>query len=270
MISGKTIVITGCNSGIGLEVLKLLVQGDNKILAVDKNMSNIVAFPTDKVIPMQTDVSSKEAVDAIFEKAEEALGFIDIFYANAGYPYYEEFNYADWDRVAAMFETNVYSPIYSYSKYAKHLDGRKGVYAVTISAIGTMAMPGYTIYSASKFAMHGFQEGLRFELPSNIQLTCLYPIATDTNFFITANDKVEFKKPFPVQKPDVVARKMVEGIEKGKKIVSPSLLFSFSKQLMKFVPPVKTAYLALEKRKFNEFKKNIAAKAAEKLTVVKK
>ncbi len=270
MISGKNIVLTGCNSGIGLEVLKLLVQGSNKILAVDKNISNIISFPSDKVIPMQTDVSSKEAVDAIFEKAEEELRFIDIFYANAGYPYYEEFNYADWDRVAAMFETNVYSPIYSYSKYAKHLNGRKGVYAITVSAIGTMAMPGYTIYSASKFAMHGFQEGLRFELPSNIQLTCLYPIATDTNFFITANDKVDFKKPFPVQQPDVVARKMVEGIEKGKKIVCPSMLFSFSKQLMKFVPPVKTAYLALEKRKFNEFKRNIAAKAVEKLSVVKK
>ena len=39
---------------------------------------------------------------------------------------------------------------------------------------------------------------------------------------------------------------------------------------MKFVPPVKTAYLALETRKFKEFKRNIAAKAAEKLTVVKK
>ena len=66
MISGKNIVLTGCNSGIGLEVLKLLVKGDNKILAVDKNISNITEFPADKVIPMQTDVSSKEAVDAIF------------------------------------------------------------------------------------------------------------------------------------------------------------------------------------------------------------
>ena len=63
---------------------------------------------------------------------------------------------------------------------------------------------------------------------------------------------------------------MVEGIEKGKKIVSPSMLFPFSKQLMKFVPPVKTAYLAFETRKFKEFKRNIAAKAAEKLKVVKK
>ena len=41
----------------------------------------------------------------------EKFEFIDIFYANAGYPYYEEMNYVDWDRVQRMFETNVFSPI---------------------------------------------------------------------------------------------------------------------------------------------------------------
>lgn len=265
MITGKNIVLTGCNSGIGLEVLKIFVKDGNRVLAVDKNIDKISEFPSDKVIPIQTDVSTPEAVDAIFEKAESEFDFIDIFYANAGYPYYEEFNYVDWDRVAAMFETNVYSPIYSYSKYAQYLNGRKGIYAITVSAIGTMAMPGYTIYSASKFAMHGFQQGLRLELPSNIQLTCLYPIATNTNFFVTANSKVDFKKPFPVQQPDLVARKMVEGIEKGKKEVSPSMLFSFAKQLMKFVPPVRTAYWAFEKQKFKEFKKNLSSLTSEKI-----
>ena len=53
------------------------------------------------------------------------FGKIDIFYANAGYPYYEVFDYVDWDRTKRMFETNVYSPIYSYQKYVKHLDSYK-------------------------------------------------------------------------------------------------------------------------------------------------
>lgn len=264
MISEKNIVLTGCNSGIGLEVLRLFVRGNNKILAVDKNIDRIVGFDEWKVVPMQIDVSSKEAVDKIFETALEELGSIDIFYANAGYPYYEEVNYADWDRVAAMFETNVFSPIYSYQKYVKYLDGRKGIFAITISAIGKMAMPGFTIYSASKFAMQGFQEGIRLEMPKNVQLTCLYPVATDTGFFKAANE-IEFKKPFPVQQPDVVAKKMVEGIEKGKKTVSPCALFSFAEQLMKFAPFVRNIYWGLEKKKFNEFKENV-----KRLSAVKK
>ena len=256
MITGKNIVLTGCNSGIGLEVLKILVKGSNKILAVDKDRDYLDKFDPEKVTVMQIDVSSEEAVDKIFEKAEELFPFIDIFYANAGYPYYEEMNYTDWGRVQRMFETNVFSPIYSYQKYVRYLDGRKGVMAMTVSAIGEMAMPGFTIYSASKFALHGFQQGVRLEKPDNVQLTCLYPVATNTNFFRTANE-IQFKKPFPVQQPDVVARKMVEGIESGKSKVSPCFLFGLSKLLMGVCPPVRTVYWGLEKIKFNEFKENI-------------
>lgn len=258
MITGKNIVLTGANSGIGLEVLKLLVQGDNKILCVDIGIDKIETFDKNKVIAMQKDVSSEKAVDEIFEVALAELGSIDIFYANAGYPYYEEMNYVDWNRVQRMFETNVFSPIYSYQKYVQYLNGKKGIFAITVSAIGKMAMPGFTIYSASKFAMQGFQEGIRLEKPDNVQLTCLYPVATNTNFFRAAN-KIDFKKPFPVQQPDVVARKMVAGIESGKDTVSPCLLFDFAEQLMKFVPVVKKIYWGLEKRKFNEFKEKVKA-----------
>lgn len=256
MITNKNIVLTGCNSGIGLEFLKLLVKGNNRILAVDMNDNNLVKFNPEQVVVMKTDISSQEAVDAVFEKAEELFDFIDIFYANAGYPYYEEMNYVDWNRVQRMFETNVFSPIYSYQKYVKYLNGRKGVMAITVSAIGEMAMPGYTIYSASKFAMNGFQQGIRLEKPDNVQLTCLYPVATDTGFFKASSD-IQYKKPFPVQKPTVVAKKMYDGIESGKDKVSPCVLFGLSKVLMGVMPPVRTIYWGLEKRKFNEFKANI-------------
>lgn len=263
MITNKNIVLTGCNSGIGLEFLKLLLQGDNHILCVDKNVDKLEKFDSPKITIMQTDVSTKESVDAIFAKAEEIFDFIDIFYANAGYPYYEEFNYEDWDRVAAMFETNVFSPIYSYAKYVNYLNGRLGCMAITISAIGEMAMPGFTIYSASKFAMNGFQQGIRLEKPDNVQLTCLYPVATDTGFF-PASSEIQYRKPFPVQKPDVVARKMYAGVESGKDKVSPNPLFGISKILMGICPPVRTIYWGLEKRKFKEFKENLKNNTGKK------
>ncbi len=85
---------------------------------------------------------------------------IDIFYANAGFPYYEKFDYEDWARVKAIFDANTLSPIYTYAKYIRHLDGRPGILAYTVSAIGEMAMPGYAIYSSSKFALNGFQQAI--------------------------------------------------------------------------------------------------------------
>ena len=101
MINGKTIVITGANSGIGLETLKLLAKGNNKILAVDLRTDRIDALGLSNVFAMVCDVSTKENVDSIFAAATEKLGSIDIFYANAGFPYYETMDYVNWDRVEA-------------------------------------------------------------------------------------------------------------------------------------------------------------------------
>ncbi len=259
MITDKNIVLTGASSGIGLEVLKILAKGGgNRVLAVSRRAEALLSTFADNVIPMNADVGSKEGVDAIFERAAEVFGGekIDIFYANAGFPYYEEFNYENWDRVKRMFDVNTLSPIYTYAKYIHHLDGRKGVLAITVSAIGQMAMPGYAIYSASKFGLQGFQQAIRLEKPENLQITTLYPVATDTNFFRVANP-VPFEKPFPVQQPDVVAKKMVAGIESGKKFVSPNPLFAVSKVLMGVCPPVRTVYWSLEKAKLGRFKQKL-------------
>ena len=238
MIDNKTIVLTGASSGIGFEVLKLLAQGKgNRILAVARHVDNIKYF-ADNVTAWPCDISTQAD-------------------ANAGFPYYEEFNYTDWDRIDAMFRTNTISPIYTYAKYIAHLNGREGILAYTVSAIGEMAMPGYAIYSSSKFALNGFQQAIRMEKPDNLQITCLYPVATDTNFFKVAN-AVEFEKPFPVQKPSTVAKKMVKGIEEGAERVSPCGLFGLSKVLMGALPPVKTVYLNMEKAKLERFKQKLS------------
>ena len=260
MITNHNIVLTGASSGIGFEVLKLLVKGEgNVILAVSRTAEEKLAGFAENVIPVNIDVGSKEGVDAIFEKADEVFGGkkIDLFYANAGFPYYEAYDYVDWDRIERIFSVNTVSPIYTYAKYSEHLNGRDGKLAFTISAIGKMAMPGYALYSASKFGLQGFQEAIRVEKEKNIQFTCLYPVATDTNFFKVAADGIDFEKPFPVQTPDVVARKMVKGIETGKKTVSPCFLFGVSKVLMGICPPVRTVYWKLENAKLTRFKKKL-------------
>ena len=253
MIENKSIVLTGASSGIGLEILNILKEGrGNRILAVSRHTESLEGY-ADNVIPFSCDVSSAEGVDAIFAKAEELFGKIDIFYANAGFPYFERFDTADWDRVKRIFDTNTLSPIYTYAKYLQHLDGREGTLAYTVSAMGRMAMPGYALYTATKFAMRGFQEAIRLEKPDNLQLTCVYPVATSTNFFNVGTGGVKIKKPFPVQKAETVAKAAVRGIEKGTEQVSPCFLFDLSQFIMGHIPPVRTLYWKLESAKFVKY-----------------
>ncbi len=256
MPENKNIVLTGCNNGIGFEILKLLKNNGNRILCVDTGTDNLKTIKSENITILQKDVSSEKAVDEIFLEAEKMFGKTDIFIANAGFGYYEEMDYTDWDRIKRIFETNVFSPVYSYQKYIKHIGTDDGIFVLMGSVIGLLAIPGYALYSSTKFALDGFSRAIRFEKPDNLQFTCIYPVATDTGFFRRAN-KIDFRKPFPVQSPELVAKKAVKGIDEGKKNVNPCLLFNLSKPLMRILPPLKALYLMYENRKFTAFRKRI-------------
>lgn len=252
MITDKRIVLTGANSGIGLETLKLLVQGNNRILAASRRTDKIEQFDKNRVIPLSVDLSSRDGVDSLFREADEKLGGIDILFCNAGFSYYESFTYENWDKIEQLMATNVLSPLYSYQKYYNYLNGKEGHFAITISAMGRMAIPGYAVYTASKFALHGFQEAIRLERHRNIKVTSIYPVATATPFF-KENADPKFRKPFPLQQPETVAKAVVKGLKKQKKQVNPCRIFPPVRVLMAVFPFFKSAYWQSEYRKFKYF-----------------
>ena len=207
MINGKNIVVTGASSGIGKSILEeLLEQGDNRILAACRR-AEMIADYGDRVIPFSCDLSTKEGVDALFDRAEEVFDKIDIFFCNAGAPYYERFDYEDWDRVQRIFDLNTVGHIYTYSKYLHHLDGREGRLVYTISAMGEMALPGYALYAATKFAMKGFQQAIRDETPKNLQISCVYPVSTKTNFFNVGGGGRKMEQKAHLSLPGIPAEK---------------------------------------------------------------
>ena len=265
-MSSKNIVVTGASSGIGKSILEeLLAQHpDCRILAACRR-AEMIADYGERVIPFSCDLSTKEGVDALFVRAEEEFDKIDLFFCNAGAPYYERFDYEDWDRISHIFDLNTVGHIYTYSKYLHHLDGREGRLVYTISAMGEMALPGYALYAASKFAMKGFQQAIRDETPKNLQISCVYPVSTKTNFFKVGGGGIKMEPPFPVQAPEKVGKAVVKGVEKLKKHIYPCPVYLPSKVLMNAVPPVKRLYIEAQKGKLRRFVKRVEA---EKESVV--
>ena len=205
MVSQKNIVVTGASSGIGKSIMEeLLQQEGNRIIAAARHADALTGYG-DNVIPFSCDLSTQEGVDALFARAEELFDKVDIFFCNAGAPYYERFDYEDWDRIQKIFDLNTVGHIYVYSKYLHHLNGRDGRLVYTISAMGEMALPGYALYASTKFAMKGFQQAIRVETPKNLKITCVYPVSTKTNFFEVGGAGHKVEQPFPVQSADAVA-----------------------------------------------------------------
>ena len=257
MVSHKNIVVTGASSGIGKSIMEeLLRQEGNRILAACRHAEKISGYG-DNVIPFSCDLSTKEGVDALFEKAEEVFDRIDLYFCNAGAPYYERFDYEDWDRIQKLFDLNTVAHIYTYSKYLHHLNGREGRLVYTISAMGEMALPGYALYAATKFAMKGFQQAIRDETPENLKISCVYPVSTRTNFFNVGTGGRSLTPPFPVQAPEKVGKAVVRGVHKLKEHIYPHPAYRPSKVLMQLVPPVKTLYVRAQKSKLRRFVKRL-------------
>jgi short-subunit dehydrogenase len=269
MISNKNIVITGASSGIGKSIMdKLVEQEGNRILAACRRSERITGYG-DNVIPFSCDLSTQEGVDALFAKAEEVFGKIDIYFCNAGAPYYERFDYEDWDRIQRLFDLNTIGHIYTYAKYLNHLNGRDGRLVYTISAMGEMALPGYALYAATKFAMKGFQQAIRDETPKNLKISCIYPVSTNTNFFNVGGGGRKVVPPFPLMEPETVGKAVVNGIEKFKKHIYPCPVYLPSKYLMNVVPPVKTLYVKAQQSKLHRFVKRIEEEEKELLEDIK-
>ena len=259
MIENKNIIVTGASSGIGKSIMdELVAQEGNRILAACRHAEAIQGYG-DNVIPFSCDLSTQAGMDALFAKAEELFDKVDVFFCNAGAPYYERFDYEDWNRIQRIFDLNTVGHIYTYSKYLHHLNGREGRLVYTISAMGEMALPGYALYAATKFAMKGFQQAIRDETPENLKISCVYPVSTKTNFFKVGGGGIKMEPPFPVQAPEKVGKAVVKGIDKLREHIYPCPVYLPSKILMNAVPPVKKLYIKAQQGKLHRFVKRVEA-----------
>lgn len=242
-LKDKKIVITGASSGIGAELVKLLAD-NNKIIACARNIEKIIDHQN--VIKIKCDVSIKEEIDNLIEKSFEILGDVDIFFANAGFAYYEKLEKADFEHIEKIFKTNVYAPIYSLLKLKEYKKDSSFQFIITASAMSFNAIPGYSLYSSTKYALKGFFDSYKYELKNNQMLQMVFPIATYTSFFnVAGTDNL----PWPRQKSEVVARKILKGVIKKKKYIFPFEPFKLILFLNKFFPVFKI-YNFIEYKKF--------------------
>lgn len=228
----KKIVLTGAASGIGKAVLNELLKYDVQVVAADLTPDKIKSA-AEKVFPVKCDVSKSANIDSLIKTAVSKMGGIDIFIANAGFPYYERIEKSDWQHIEKIYNTNVFSPIYSLEKMMELNRGREYLVVITASAMAMLAMPGYSLYSSTKAALHSFAYAYRMEKGDKGRLMLVYPISTKTKFFEAAGKQVPVVQPSHT--PEKVARDIIRGIKWNKNSVIPSILFLFFRYLILIV-----------------------------------
>ena len=234
----KTVYITGGSSGIGLDIAKLLLKlGANLVLLArnkEKLNSSITILEKAKVSIVQklnylsVDVSHHQSVETSMKEAVSRFGEPDILICSAGILKYggtfDTIGYLEFDE---LIKINFYGVRNIIHSLLEPLKSKKGQIVIISSAAGLFGMYGYTAYSASKAALVGLAESLRYELkPLGMQVKLVCPAEVDTPM-IEGEDKTlppegqAMKKLPGTLDSDYVARKIVKAMRKQDFLVIP-------------------------------------------------
>jgi len=181
----KAILITGCSSGIGRSLAKLLLDSGYYVVVTGRKTKTLDSFKKEpNCLIVSLDVASLKSINAAFAKISIKKLFVNVLVNNAGYGIYGPIEELQTSKIRQQFETNVFGLIHVTKKVIPNMrkfgEGR----IVNISSIvGKVAFPYLGIYCASKFALEAISGSLSGELKQwGIKVISINPGPIKTNF----------------------------------------------------------------------------------------
>jgi len=182
-LANKTVLITGGTRGLGLTLARLAAEEGANVAICARDEDELNRARADllkcggRVLAVECDVTIPAQVDELIRGVVGHFGSIDVLINNAGVIQVgpmEEMTVADYDEA---MRTHLSGPLHATLAALPVMRGQRGGRIVNITSIGgKVAAPHLLPYTASKFALVGFSEGLRAELlKDNILVTTVAP-----------------------------------------------------------------------------------------------
>ncbi|POM17576.1 short-chain dehydrogenase/reductase SDR [Burkholderia cepacia] len=177
----KTVLITGCSSGFGLEIARHFLARDWQVVATMRTPREDVLPPSANLRVLPLDVTNADSIRA----AIDAAGPIDVLVNNAGFGAAAPAEFMPLDTVRALFETNTLGTIALTQAVLPQFRARgAGVVVNVTSSVTLKALPLVGAYRASKAAVNAYTESMAVELePFGVRAHLVLPgRAPDTRF----------------------------------------------------------------------------------------
>lgn len=169
----KTVLITGCSSGFGLEAARYFLDRDWKVIATMRTPREDVLPRSERLRVLALDVTDAQSV----RRAVDAAGPIDVLINNAGIGVMGTLEGTSMETAREVFETNTLGTMAVTQAVLPQFRQRKaGVIVNITSAVTFKPLPLLSVYTASKAAVEAFTESLALELqPFNVRVTLVLP-----------------------------------------------------------------------------------------------
>ena len=235
----KTSVVTGGASGIGLELVKLLIEDNYKVFIVDNNKENLKKLEKSinpkHFVGIREDMSSLSSPEKIYRKLKDEN--IEVLINNAGFGDYGKFHTTDWKKEEKMINLHVVNTTHLTKLFLKDMVKKNDGKIMNISSVAAF-QPGplMSLYYATKAYILHFTEAIANEVKDkNICISVLCPGQTKTNFQKNVSSKKN-KIMFNVSCPEKVAKYGYRALKANDTISIPGNFNKFLVFLNRLLP----------------------------------
>ena len=175
---GKTVLITGGTTGIGLATAKLFVAEGARVIVTGRTPATIEAAQGElgeNAIVIHSDATSLPDMDALAKKVKETFGKLDVLFVNAGYGRFIPFEAVTEEVYDEMLNVNAKGPYFIVQKLAPLMPEGSSV-VFTTSMANVKGVPNLSAYGAAKAALRQMTRSLAAELlPRGIRVNAVSP-----------------------------------------------------------------------------------------------
>lgn len=215
----KTILITGCSSGFGLEIARYFLEREWQVIATMRTPRADVLPRSDRLRVLALDVTNADSIRQAFASA----GPVDVLVNNAGIGWLNALEGTSMQVAREVFETNTFGAMAMIQAVLPQFRERKAGVIVNISSGVTLkSLPLLSVYTASKAALNAFSESLALELEQfNVRVRVVLPgRAPETSF--GDNARARMQSGFP-EAYSALAQSVLAGWQKESSDVTRSL-----------------------------------------------
>jgi NAD(P)-dependent dehydrogenase (short-subunit alcohol dehydrogenase family) len=186
-MADKVWFITGTSRGFGREWAIAALERGDKVAGTARDtatLADLVDKYGDALLPIELDVTDREADFAAVKQAHDHFGRLDIVVNNAGYGHFGFIEELSEQEARDQIETNVFGALWVTQAALPYLRAQRSGHLIQVSSIGGItAFQNVGIYHASKWALEGFSQALAQEVaPFGIHVTLIEPGGFDTDW----------------------------------------------------------------------------------------
>lgn len=182
----KSVVITGGNRGIGLDITSAFVKAGYFVVVGARHERNLKNLFGDRIVFEKVDVQNEDDHKKLVRIAIDRTGGLDTYINNAGFSAWRPIEQIDGTFLEEILSTNLKGAFWGCKAASSAL--KQGGSIINISSIaGKRGSSNNSAYVASKFGMNGLTQSLAKELgPRGIRVNALCPVLIDTDGLLEA------------------------------------------------------------------------------------